>query len=1156
MKKHPKPVDVGLNLARLMGAMSLLLGAVVLLGWYLHEPALIQVNPAFVPMQYNTALGFAVGGLALLGLAGFWPRFAGITSVIVLLTGALTLVEYIFAVDLHIDQLFMEHYIDLKTSNPGRMAPNTALCFSLTGLTVLLTTLFHERARITAWTATLGALIISLGVTALAGYMIGVEGAYGWGHMTRMAIHTATGFIMLGGGFVALAWSGNRRMSPAESLPHWVPQVIGITGLTITFALWQAMSTQEQRMVSELGAGAANFSDEGLLAFGILLTFTLAFKARAAAITGRGGRRTGRDYAPYIVIALGALLAASLYSLLQTSFESSVKQRFEAAALNHVEAVEHGIDAYLETLYHIRSGFDASSFVDRDEFRTLVSRSLARNPGIMALEWVPRVSAQERDAMEAAAREELSTDFVFGDDPAEGGMTAAPQRDVYFPIYYVEPQEPFSLVLGFDLAARPDYFAALMKAARSDAPTVSARLQLYQSGKGTYSIFVALPVYRRGAPLETAGEREAALRGFAVMVAEIGPMVEAILDSNTSPAGLTLTIEDSEARGADAFMYRHVSRVMDLGPDNREKDYLDDGLTSTTSLAFADHDWQVTAHAANRTIYPDWRAGSLWLPLGVLLLSLGLAWFLHRLRQAEEVQRMAKEAANAANHAKSAFLANMSHELRTPMNAILGYSEMLMEEAEGLEQEDFIPDLKKINQAGTHLLALINDVLDLSKIESGKMEAFAESIDLDSLIDEVSATAQPLMEKNSNRLSIERSQHLGSAHQDRTKLRQTLFNLLSNSAKFTREGTVTLHVNRIQQAGEEWLSFAVSDTGIGIAPDKLEHVFEEFTQADDSTTRDYGGTGLGLAISQRFCKLLGGDLSVHSELGEGSTFTIHIPVILPGTQPQQLQNETPAAKTEAELGTLRDAAPGSLILVIDDDPEACEIIERYLVKDGFNVATATSGEQGLRLAHEIQPAAITLDVMMPDMDGWSVLRALKADPVLRKIPVIMLTMIDDRTRGYSLGAVDYLTKPVDREALHKTLSRYYSADDNSAVLLVEDDTETREIMARTLEKSGWAVSEAGNGQEALDVMASVQPRLILLDLMMPVMDGFGFLAAMRARPEWRHIPVIVVTAKDLTGEDRARLNGMVEDVLEKNTYTREDLMKHVREAVASCNINQ
>jgi len=243
----------------------------------------------------------------------------------------------------------------------------------------------------------------------------------------------------------------------------------------------------------------------------------------------------------------------------------------------------------------------------------------------------------------------------------------------------------------------------------------------------------------------------------------------------------------------------------------------------------------------------------------------------------------ARDAADEANQAKSAFLANMSHELRTPMNAILGYSEMLMEEAEDLEQEDFIPDLKKIHQSGTHLLSLINDVLDLSKIESGKMDTFAEEIDLDILIDEVSATAHPLLEKNKNSMSIERGKDLGMAYQDVTKLRQTLFNLLSNAAKFTHEGTITLHVTSSEQDGVNWLSFAVSDTGIGIAEDKVVNIFEEFAQADNSTTRDYGGTGLGLAISRRFCELLGGDLSVHSELGKGSTFTIRIPATLPGT---------------------------------------------------------------------------------------------------------------------------------------------------------------------------------------------------------------------------------------------------------------------------------
>ena len=509
-------------------------------------------------------------------------------------------------------------------------------------------------------------------------------------------------------------------------------------------------------------------------------------------------------------------------------------------------------------------------------------------------------------------------------------------------------------------------------------------------------------------------------------------------------------------------------------------------------------------------------------------------------RKAAVQIRLSKEAADAANQAKSAFLANMSHELRTPMNAILGYSEMLCEEAEELGQTGFIPDLKKINQSGRHLLALINDVLDISKIESGKIDAYPEEFVVNDLLDDIGSTAQALMSSNNNQFEIIRKDEMGVAFQDLTKVRQALLNLLSNAAKFTHDGSVSMSA---EQSDQGWLIFRVRDTGIGIAEDKLDYIFEEFSQADVSTTRDYGGTGLGLSISRRFARMLGGDLTVRSIAGEGSEFTLSVPsryIAAAATFELEQTDGTPAEQDKKAVD------PARTVLVIDDDPESLEIISRFLHKAGLEVVTAENAEQGLRLAHAIKPAVITLDVVMPEMDGWSMLSALKADPDLHNIPVVMLTMVDDKTRAFSLGATDYLTKPVSREQLQTALMPYFSDDAACSVLLVEDDIGARQQMARSLKASGWQVEEAGNGREALEQLGVAMPRLILLDLMMPEMDGFEFVHKMRDNAKWRDIPVIVLSAKTLTDEDKRLLSGRVQQVVKKNTCSHEQIIETIQ----------
>ena len=496
-----------------------------------------------------------------------------------------------------------------------------------------------------------------------------------------------------------------------------------------------------------------------------------------------------------------------------------------------------------------------------------------------------------------------------------------------------------------------------------------------------------------------------------------------------------------------------------------------------------------------------------------------------------------KAAVNEANQAKSQFLANMSHELRTPLNAIIGYSEMLQEEAEDSGQASLLPDLGRIRTAGRHLLDLINSILDLSKIEAGKMDLYLETFDISHMLSDTEVIVQPLAGKNGNKLTFAYSPDIGEMHADLTKVRQSLFNLLSNAAKFTSNGEILVEVGRANEKREE-IVFVVRDNGIGMSSEQVARLFQPFTQADASMTRRFGGTGLGLSITQRFCQLMGGSIDVESELGRGSKFMVRLPAVVGDNLPVP----TPEAPPVSVVGR-------NVLLVIDDDPSVHDLLRRSLERHGFRVESAQSGEEGLRKAIELRPNAITLDVLMSGMDGWAVLNAIKANRELSRTPVIMMTVIDNRNYGFLLGATEYLPKPIDRGKLLEVLLRYARGSSGPA-LVVEDDVDARRILMNALRAEGFEAEEAENGRVALEHVERRRPSIILLDLMMPEMDGFEFVSRLRELPNMRGVPIVVLTAKEISSDDRERLNGQVINVIQKGSIPIEDLLTELHQIVA------
>lgn len=510
-------------------------------------------------------------------------------------------------------------------------------------------------------------------------------------------------------------------------------------------------------------------------------------------------------------------------------------------------------------------------------------------------------------------------------------------------------------------------------------------------------------------------------------------------------------------------------------------------------------------------------------------------------------------AASDANQAKSAFLAKMSHELRTPMNAIIGYSEILLEDAEDDEDEATCEDLNKILAAARHLLGLINDVLDLSKIEAGRMDLFVEEQGVVGLTEQVYSTVAPLVGKGGNQFVIDCPEDVGVIRVDATKLRQILLNLISNAAKFTENGTITLKVERTSAGTDARIRFSVIDTGIGMTQEQCDKIFEAFTQAEASTSSKYGGTGLGLAITKQFAQLMEGDVIVTSEVGKGSTFTVDLPVSVDDkTRTRFKDTQIISAQEEddeEEIPTQVLPAMARVVVVAEDESLRDGVID-LLPGDHYQVNHVARAKQALEVIREVRPDVILLDVLMEGGLGLEVLNKLKADQSLAPVPVVLLTVTEDGSvPTLAVGAEDYVPKNKLGQNLPGILAKHSDQPANRHVLVAEDDNMVREMIGRQLSREGWEVVLAPNGKAAVEAMEERVPALVLLDLMMPKMDGFGVLREMRADDRLKDVPVVVLTSLDLTGSVRQLLRQQTEKVLQKGRYSKEELLAEIKSAL-------